>query len=116
MEKIRLQDTRFLNESGKEVIFQGVNVLHRGRENGHLYPDLEKAFPFFRESGFNLLRLGIFWDGAEPAPGKVDLDYLNRVKALVRTPRSSLTARRTGPAWMRVLFTLRNAICGMRPI
>ena len=85
MEKIRLQDTRFLNESGKEVIFQGVNVLHRGRENGHLYPDLEKAFPFFRESGFNLLRLGIFWDGAEPAPGKVDLDYLNRVKALVRT-------------------------------
>ena len=34
MEKIRLQDTRFLNESGKEVIFQGVNVLHRGREKG----------------------------------------------------------------------------------
>lgn len=85
MEKIRLDGNRFVNESGKQVLFQGVNVLHRGRENGHLYPELEKAFPFFRESGFNLLRLGIFWDGAEPAPGKIDLDYLNRVKGVVRT-------------------------------
>ncbi|MCI8711894.1 MAG: glycoside hydrolase family 5 protein [Ruminococcus sp.] len=85
MEKIRLEGTRFLNESGKEVLFQGINVLHRERENGHLFPDLEKAFPFFQESGFNLLRLGIFWDGAEPAPGRIDLDYLDRVKDVVQT-------------------------------
>ena len=35
-------------------------VLCRGRETGHIYPELEKAFPWFRKMGFNLLRYGIY--------------------------------------------------------
>ncbi len=85
MEKIILKDKRFYNESGKEVLLHGLNVLCRSRENGHFYPELEKDFPYFRNMGFNLLRLGIFWDGAEPEPGKIDADYLHRVKEIVRT-------------------------------
>lgn len=69
MEKLTLKGTRFVNESGKEVILHGLNVLQRQRENNHFYPGFEKAFGYFRRSGFNLLRFGIFWDGAEPEPG-----------------------------------------------
>jgi len=83
MEKLKLAGTKFVNESGRQVILHGVNVLDRGREHGHIYPELESAFPFFRESGFNLIRFGIFWDAAEPEPGRVDMDYLARVKRLV---------------------------------
>lgn len=83
MEKLILQGTRFLNESGREVILHGVNVLCR--ERGHFYPDFEAAFPFFRRMGFNFLRLGIFWDGVEPAPGNLDGAYLDRVLSIVRT-------------------------------
>lgn len=84
MEQLRLQGTKFVNESGKEVILHGVNVLCRERDNGHFYPGFENAFPFFRKMGFNLIRLGIFWDGAEPEPGKLDLDYLEKVKHYVK--------------------------------
>lgn len=58
MEKLTLKGTRFVNESGKEVILHGLNVLQRQRENNHFYPGFEKAFGYFRRSGFNLLRFG----------------------------------------------------------
>lgn len=83
MEKLTVKGTRFVNESGKEVILHGLNVLQRQRENNHFYPGFEKAFGYFRRSGFNLLRFGIFWDGAEPEPGQVDMEYLRKVKNIV---------------------------------
>ena len=84
MEKIILKGTKFLNESGKEIILHGVNVLCREAELGHFYPDFENAFPFFKRMGFNLLRFGIFWHGVEPQPGVYDTLYLDKVKNIVR--------------------------------
>ncbi|MBO6157802.1 MAG: cellulase family glycosylhydrolase, partial [Firmicutes bacterium] len=43
-----------------------------------------KAMAFFRHMGFNLIRFGIFWDGAEPEPGRIDREYLSRVKAYIQ--------------------------------
>lgn len=84
MEKLLLNDMSFVTESGKQVILHGVNVLCRGRETGHIYPGIEESFPYFRRMGFNLLRYGIFWDAAEPEPGRIDYAYLDRVKETVR--------------------------------
>lgn len=39
--------------------------------------------PYFQRSGFNLIRLGIFWDGAEPEPGKIDYGYLEKLREIV---------------------------------
>lgn len=83
MERILLKGTRFVNESNKEIILHGVNVLCREAGLGHFYPDFENAFPFFKRMGFNLLRFGIFWHGIEPQPGVYDETYLNRVKEIV---------------------------------
>lgn len=83
MEKIILKGTKFINEAGKEIILHGVNVLCREAELGHFYPDFEKAFPFFKRMGFNLLRFGIFWHGVEPQPGVYDEVYLGRVREIV---------------------------------
>ncbi len=84
MEKLFLKEKSFVNASGKQVILHGENILCRGRETGHIYPEIEKAFPYFRRMGFNLLRYGIFWDAVEPQPGKIDYDYLNKVKSFVK--------------------------------
>ena len=83
MERLHQEGKRFVNENGKEVILQGINVLQRGRENNHLYPDFEKAFPYFQRMGFNFLRFGIFWDATEPAPGVIDFEYLKKVRHYV---------------------------------
>lgn len=88
MEKILLNGTRFINESGREIILHGVNVLCREAELGHLYPNFENAFPFFKRMGFNLLRFGIFWHGVEPQPGVYDEAYLKRVKEIVNFAES----------------------------
>ena len=39
MEKLTLKGTLLVNESGKEVILHGRNVLQRQRENNHYYPE-----------------------------------------------------------------------------
>ena len=83
MEKLFLKDMSFVTEDGKQVILHGVNVLCRGRETGHIYPNIEKSFPYFRRMGFNLMRYGIFWDAVEPQPGKLDYGYLNKVRDIV---------------------------------
>lgn len=88
MEKILLNGTRFINESGREVILHGMNVLCRDAALGHFYPDFENAFPFFQRMGFNLLRFGIFWHGVEPRPGVYDETYLGRVKEIVNLAES----------------------------
>ncbi len=82
MEKLYLKGTRFINGSGNEVLLHGLNVLNRRRP--HLYPELTKALPWFKASGFNLIRLGIFWDAAEPEPGRIDRAYLENIKEIVR--------------------------------
>lgn len=84
MEKVIIRGGKLVTESGREVILHGVNVLARSRENGHVYPDIEKKFPLFVKMGFNLLRYGIFWDAVEPQPGVFDTEYLNRTKEIVR--------------------------------
>ncbi|MCR5004395.1 MAG: glycoside hydrolase family 5 protein, partial [Clostridiales bacterium] len=86
MEKLHFEGNRFVGASGHQVLLHGLNVLNRQRP--HLYPDLDRALPWFKTSGFNLIRLGIFWDAVEPEPGTIDFTYLDEIKRLVRAAGS----------------------------
>ena len=84
MERIHAEGMRFYAEDGREVLFNGTNVVCKKKELGYTWPDLEPVFRRFKEQGFNLLRYGIFWDGVEPEPGVYDDEYLGRVKENIR--------------------------------
>lgn len=85
MEKIMYQGQAFYTAgSGQQILFNGLNVLCRDPKMGYMYPDFKGALPWFKESGFNLIRLGIFWDGTEPEPGTYDMDYLAGIKDIVK--------------------------------
>ncbi len=80
--KLTVNGTKFLDENGREVILHGLNVLCR--KAPHFYPEFEKAFPYFKQAGFNLLRFGIFWRAVEPEPGVIDEEYLQHVKKILQ--------------------------------
>ncbi len=86
MKKIIAKDKKFVDESGREVIFSGVNVVDKSD-----YKDGEQSFPFltedvikgFNECGFNLIRLGFNWAKIEPYAGRYNDEYLDRLAAII---------------------------------
>lgn len=72
-----------MTESGREVLLQGINFVCKEKEMGYLWSEHEKLFAWFEECGFNLIRLGIFWDAVEPQPGKYDDAYLEKIRKVI---------------------------------
>lgn len=83
MKRLHIEGTRFLDEDGKQILMNGLCFICREKEKGYLEPDLEQKLRYYSRHGFNLVRLGIFWDGVEPQPGAYDDTYLGRVKEAV---------------------------------
>ncbi len=83
MKQVYIKGMNFQTDDGKQVLFNGINVVCKDKAQGYFYPDLEKSFRAFRSMGFNLIRFGIFWDGVEPQPGKYDIEYLAKVKEAI---------------------------------
>lgn len=84
MEKITVRGTKFVNESGREVLLQGINFVCKEKQLGYIWPEHEKLFAWCAECGFNLIRLGIFWDAVEPQLGRYGDDYLKMVSRVIR--------------------------------
>ncbi|MDE7131204.1 MAG: glycoside hydrolase family 5 protein [Lachnospiraceae bacterium] len=83
MEQVYIKGMNFQTDDGKQVLFNGINVVCKEKAQGYFFPNLEKKFLAFRNMGFNLIRFGIFWDGVEPQPGKYDMEYLAKVKEAI---------------------------------
>lgn len=84
MEKITVKGTALVDESGRERIFNGVNLVNKGyydKENCKMdYYRVnwdEDMFMHLAEKGINLIRFGLVWNAIEPQPGKYDEEYLD---------------------------------------
>lgn len=83
MKKLHVRGMHFYDEDDSQVFMNGICFICREKELGYLEPDLESKLAYYAGHGFNLIRLGIFWDGVEPEPGIYDDEYLQRVKEAV---------------------------------
>lgn len=75
----------FVDEHDRTVILHGVNVGKKTApfirpESEFNAGDIERI----RSWGFNVVRLGVIWEGIEPTRGEIDGSYLDRVEELVR--------------------------------
>lgn len=83
LKQVRTSGTRFTDPEGKTIILRGLNVVEKDPAAGYIHRDTAGLFDKFVKWGFNCIRLGIIWDGAEPQPGKYDEAYLDRIEAIV---------------------------------
>lgn len=80
MKKLTTDGQRIVNEDGAQVILNGVNLVCKDKAKGYVDPCGEELFKWFHEQGFNVVRLGLIWDGVEPEPGVYDNEYLGKIK------------------------------------
>lgn len=80
MKKLKTNGMSFINEDGAHVILNGVNLVCKSKEKGYVEPCDEGLFTWFHEQGFNVIRLGLIWDGVEPEPGIYDDVYLSKIR------------------------------------
>ncbi|MCP9621242.1 glycoside hydrolase family 5 protein [Nocardia otitidiscaviarum] len=83
---IHVEDGRFVDEAGRTVLLHGVNNVDKDAP----YIELGDGFTLTAEDaellarhGFNVVRLGVAFDGLMPTRGVVDTAYLDRVAAVV---------------------------------
>ena len=84
MKRVSVDGTHFVDEDGNQILFNGLCFICREKEKGYVEPNIEEKLRFYAKRGFNLIRLGIFWDGVEPSPGAYDDEYLSRVEKVVK--------------------------------
>lgn len=83
MKKITVRDNCFVNDSGDLFLAKGINMVCKDKSLGYLGNYTEKDFNWLSERGFNLIRLGIFWDACEPNPGEYNDVYLSEIEKII---------------------------------
>ena len=83
MEKIRVREMEFVDEQGRIRLFHGVNIVCKDKSLGYVYKLSKNEISQLRDLGFNVIRLGIIWDGLEPEPGVYNEEYLGRLEEIV---------------------------------
>ena len=86
MLKITTFEKKFIDSSGRQRIFNGVNLCEKGwhpdenSERQYAFNFSEELIADLSRKGFNLVRLGLTWDSIEPEPGKYNEENLDKIQ------------------------------------
>ena len=76
---ITVLGSRFVDNYGRHVILNGINVINKSKDQGYLVSEDSTLYSKLRGWGFNSVRFGIIWDGIEPEPGVYNEEYLQGI-------------------------------------
>ncbi len=76
---IAVKGTKFIDGAGRQVLFNGINLVNKNPSDNYIYKDSKEIFEKFRKWGYNVVRLGIIRDGLEPEPGVYNEEYLKEI-------------------------------------
>ncbi len=80
---VSVEGRKIIASEGGQIILHGINVVNKDPEEHYLGHVFERDFGRFRSWGFNVVRLGIIWDGLEPEPGVYNEDYLKGIDEMI---------------------------------
>jgi endoglycosylceramidase len=81
---VSINGTKFIDGSGRQVLFNGINLVNKNPAEKYISPDQDEIFKKLREWGYNVVRLGIIWDGLEPEPGVYNEEYLKEIDKQIK--------------------------------
>jgi len=80
---IRTDGSHFIDINGNPVIPHGINMVCKNKELGYIGNYTKEDFIFLKSKGFNIIRLGIFWDAVEPEPCRYNDEYLSKIDNII---------------------------------
>lgn len=75
---------KFVDTQGRHMILHGINMVCKDKGRNYIGDYTDEDFLTLKQWGFNVIRLGIFWDGVEPEPGQYDEKYLSGVDHIIQ--------------------------------
>lgn len=89
MRRLSVRGKNFVDDTGAQVILSGINFVCKEKALGYVAECDDKVFEWFKYLGFNVVRLGLIWDGVEPEPLKYDDEYLSKIKRFAKLARQN---------------------------
>lgn len=71
-EFVSVKDQMFVDHIGRQLILNGINLINKNQKDDYVCALTPETFFKVKQFGFNVIRLGIIWDGLEPEPGVYD--------------------------------------------
>src|SRR5690625_3720881 len=79
---IKTDGIDLIDSTGKKLTLRGLNHMNKNR-NKHFKGIDQSSFDSIKSWNMNAVRFGIFWDGLEPEPGKIDTVYLQKLDTAI---------------------------------
>lgn len=84
MTTVRTSGSRFIDTDNRHIILHGISMVSKDKERNYIGDWTPEDFTKLEQWGFNVIRLGIIWDGIEPEPGRYDDQYLESIRHWIR--------------------------------
>ena len=81
---ITVEGNKFIDDKGRQVILNGVNVVNKSKEDNYLFEAGPEFYASLKAWGFNCIRFIIIWDGLEPEPGVFNEQYLLEIDKRIK--------------------------------
>lgn len=81
---VSIKDQNFIDPQGRTLTLHGINVVNKNPDTKYLGHISNEEFALFRTWGFNVVRLGIIWDGLEHEPGVYNEEYLKGIDEMIQ--------------------------------
>lgn len=83
-EYVSIKGQKFIDPYGRDLTLHGINVVNKNPDTNYLGHVSQEDFVKFSTWGFNVVRLGIIWDGLEHEPGVYNEEYLKGIDEMIQ--------------------------------
>jgi len=81
---VSIKGQNFIDPQGRVLTLHGINVVNKEPGTKYLGHIAQEEFARLKTWGFNVVRLGIIWDGLEPEPGVYNEEYLKGIDQMIQ--------------------------------